>query len=298
MDPQNNKGTCPEESAARMLFEAKSDQKLHVLHFEHFTRRGHSLEKDHMPIHRNIHEHKLVWKILKTVPELTSQLSDDYLKSLSKCAISETWIKGSTVVGNDGFYVILKGIARPQTRVEKCLIKEKERSTFRPQHIQSSLYKDCTKSSSLPDIYLCSQASLLKQWSTFGTLKILPENASETQANTVMIEEDCEILKIPAKEFAKIKEENSMIVESGNIISYVVYINSGYCSIYRSITGLVKLPLNRVKKVRKLVEMGTVKEKESFGEISILLQVPFSCTVITETELEAGIIEDKDLLGK
>ena len=44
--------------------------------------------------------------------------------------------------------------------------------------------------------------------------------------------------------------------------------------------------------------MGRLKEKESFGEISVLLQLPFTCTVVTGKEVEMAIIEDKDLFGK
>lgn len=38
----------------------------------------------------------------------------------------------------------------------------------------------------------------------------------------------------------------SVIVESGNIISFVAYINSGYCKIYRNIVGLSKTQSKRV----------------------------------------------------
>lgn len=38
----------------------------------------------------------------------------------------------------------------------------------------------------------------------------------------------------------------SVIVESGNIISFVAYINSGYCKICRSIVGLSKPQSRRV----------------------------------------------------
>lgn len=38
----------------------------------------------------------------------------------------------------------------------------------------------------------------------------------------------------------------SVIVESGNITPFVAYINSGYCNIYRSIVGLVRLPSKKV----------------------------------------------------
>lgn len=44
--------------------------------------------------------------------------------------------------------------------------------------------------------------------------------------------------------------------------------------------------------------MGRLKEKESFGEISVLLQDPFPCTIITGKEVEMAIIEDKDIFGK
>ncbi|XP_008585940.1 PREDICTED: cyclic nucleotide-binding domain-containing protein 1, partial [Galeopterus variegatus] len=176
----------------------------------------------------------------------------------------------------------------------------------------------------------------LRQWSTFGTLEVIPEIESVAPAFSVVTEDDCEILKIPAKEYAKLKLEKKklesiqklelirkcpyyeewptlsiyelialikwkkfppghVIVESGSIISFVAYINSGYCNVYRSIIGFVKLHSNKMKKTRKLVYMGRLKEKESFGEISVLLQEPFTCTIITGREVELAIIEDKDL---
>ncbi|EFB27708.1 hypothetical protein PANDA_007682, partial [Ailuropoda melanoleuca] len=176
----------------------------------------------------------------------------------------------------------------------------------------------------------------LRQWSTFGTLEVATQTESEAKEYSVITEEDCEILKIPAKDYTrlkleKIKLENKekvklilkcpyyeewpilsiyelvalikwkkfppghVIVESGKIISFVAYINSGYCDIYRSIVGLMKLQPKKVKKIQKLVCMGKLKEKESFGEISVLLQVPFTCTIVTGKEVEMAIIEDKDL---
>lgn len=43
--------------------------------------------------------------------------------------------------------------------------------------------------------------------------------------------------------------------------------------------------------------MGRINEKESFGEISVLLQVPFTCTVIAAESVEVAVIEEEDLLG-
>lgn len=48
------------------------------------------------PIYRTLREHKTVWKMLKTIPDLTRQLPEEHLKILSKSVTSETWVKGST----------------------------------------------------------------------------------------------------------------------------------------------------------------------------------------------------------
>ncbi|XP_051054398.1 cyclic nucleotide-binding domain-containing protein 1 [Phodopus roborovskii] len=291
-----------------------------------------------VPIHRTIHEHNTVWRMLKKIPVLASQLSDEHLKILSKKVISETWIKGSTVIGDDGLYVILKGLARPRVKVLRSLTEDTD--SINSSISRESLAFDAELiDSTLAELYLPSQELVLRKWSTFGSLEVDPETGVDATLHSVVTEDDCEILKIPAKEYEKlklekIKRENirklklihkcpfyenwptltiydlvslsewkifppgHVLVESGSVISFVGFINSGYCNIYRNVVGLVRLRLNKVKKVKKLVYMGKLKEKESFGEISILLQDPFSCTIITGGEVEMMIIEDKDILGK
>nr|XP_044636292.1 cyclic nucleotide-binding domain-containing protein 1 isoform X5 [Equus asinus] len=289
-----------------------------------------------LPVHRTPSEHNTVWRTLRTIPNLTSQLSDEHLKILSKNIISETWVKGSTVIANDGFYIILKGLARPQTRVYKSLVEENEsKASFIAQNYHSFVFDEDFKNSLLAGLRIPSCDSMLGQWSTFGTLEIISQTESIAKYAVVM-EEDCEILRIPAKDCTKLKLEEKklenkqkvklirqcpyyeewptlsiyelvglikwkkfppghVIVESGSIISFVAYINSGYCNVYRSIVGLVKLQSKRAKKVRKLVYMGQLKEEESFGEISVLLQLPVTCTIVTGKEVEMAIIEDKDI---
>lgn len=56
------------------------------------------------PMRRTPHEHNVVWKMLKTIPDLTAQLTDEDLKALSKSVTCETWVKGSTgrrLIGRD-----------------------------------------------------------------------------------------------------------------------------------------------------------------------------------------------------
>lgn len=37
-----------------------------------------------------------MWKMLRTIPELNSNLSKEHLKIVSRNLVSQTWIKGST----------------------------------------------------------------------------------------------------------------------------------------------------------------------------------------------------------
>ncbi|XP_051830277.1 cyclic nucleotide-binding domain-containing protein 1-like [Antechinus flavipes] len=87
-----------------------------------------------------------------------------------------------------------------------------------------------------------------------------------------------------------------VLVTDGEIISFVAYIQSGFCNVYREVIGLVKYGIRKMKKKRRSVFMGKLQEKESFGEISVLLQIPFTCTIITGSEVEMGIINAEDML--
>ncbi|KAM4865410.1 cyclic nucleotide-binding domain-containing protein 1 [Thomomys bottae] len=287
-----------------------------------------------LPVCRTTHEHNTVWNMLKTVPDLSSQLDDKQLKKLSRKVISQTWVKGSTVIGDDGFYVILKGIARPCMKILKTLTEKSDLLSILPEY--STIYDLQLKSSTVAELYVPRGTKVLRRWNTFGSLEETADSDTELFPLSVVTEEDCEILKIPLKDYTNFKKENSkydkmqklkliskcpyyenwpklsiyelisfskwkkfppdhVLVESGEIISFMAFINYGYCNVYRSIVGLVKQPLNKMKKVRKLIYIGRLKEKESFGEISILLQVPFTCTIITGTEVEMAVIEDADV---
>nr|XP_044636299.1 cyclic nucleotide-binding domain-containing protein 1 isoform X10 [Equus asinus] len=164
-----------------------------------------------LPVHRTPSEHNTVWRTLRTIPNLTSQLSDEHLKILSKNIISETWVKGSTVIANDGFYIILKGLARPQTRVYKSLVEENEsKASFIAQNYHSFVFDEDFKNSLLAGLRIPSCDSMLGQWSTFGTLEIISQTESIAKYAVVM-EEDCEILRIPAKDCTKLKLEEKKL---------------------------------------------------------------------------------------
>ncbi|EPQ16492.1 Cyclic nucleotide-binding domain-containing protein 1 [Myotis brandtii] len=250
--------------------------------------------------------------MLKTVPDLTSQLTDDHLRILSKNVISETWIKGSTVVGNDGFYVILKGLARAQTQLYKNLVEEEGFSaTCIPQSFPSSAYSEDLQ-------HPAARGTLLRPWSTFGTLDVTAQIQSDRTVSSVVTEEDCELLKISADNYAKFKLEKTKF-ENKEIVKLIrgcpyyeewptLYIHELVLRVKwkkfprghgekPEAQGLIEFAAGH-KKVRKLVYMGQLHKQESFGELSALLQLPFTCTVVAGEEVEAAVIQGKDLRGK
>ncbi|XP_051830267.1 cyclic nucleotide-binding domain-containing protein 1-like [Antechinus flavipes] len=74
------------------------------------------------PIHRNVAERHFIYKMMKTIPDLTSQLTHEDFKALSRTITVETWLKGTTVLAHESFYVILKGSVRPRCKIYKKMI--------------------------------------------------------------------------------------------------------------------------------------------------------------------------------
>ncbi|XP_067409613.1 cyclic nucleotide-binding domain-containing protein 1 [Emydura macquarii macquarii] len=278
------------------------------------------------PILRSAKEHKAVYKAMKLIPDIRAQLSDEELKELSMCAIKEYWVKGSTVVGNQGFYAILKGSARPQAKFYKRMLGE---------DLDSSCAAISTTSQAT--IFGFSGRTMLVRGSCFGTLETAPPKMQHILLS-IITEENCEILKISSTDYLRIKEEIAkhehvakeelihdcpyyrnwpmlyvfqlishlkwrqfpagyVLLKGGEISTFVGFIKSGRCNVYREIEALVKLPLGKMTKRIRQVLVGRLHEKQSFGEVSILLQTPFTCTVITATDVKLGTIDASAILG-
>ncbi|KAH1177051.1 hypothetical protein KIL84_010753, partial [Mauremys mutica] len=197
------------------------------------------------PILRSVKEHNTVYEMMKLIPDIRAQLSDEELRELSMCTIKEYWAKGSTVVGNQGFYAILKGSARPQARCYKRMLGE----DFDSSCVAMSTTSQAT-------MFGFSGRTMLIRGSCFGTLETAPPKLPHILLS-IITEENCEILKISSTDYLRIKE---------------------------------------VKQTRQVL-VGQLHEKQSFGEVSILLQTPFTCRVVTATDVKLGIIDASAILG-
>nr|XP_048693199.1 cyclic nucleotide-binding domain-containing protein 1 [Caretta caretta] len=279
-----------------------------------------------IPILRSIKEHNTVYETMKLIPDIRAQLSEEELKELSMCTIKEYWAKGSTVVGNQGFYAILKGSARPQARCYKRMLGE----DFDSLCVAMSTASQDT-------MFGFSGRTMLIRGSCFGTLETAPPKLPHILLS-IITEENCEILKISSTDYLRIKEEIAkreqiakeklihgcpyyrswpvlyvfhlmshlkwrqfpagyVLLKGGEISTFVGFIKSGYCNVYRETEALVKLPLGKMVKQIRQVLVGQLHEQQSFGEVSILLQTPFTCRVVTATDVKLGIIDASAILG-
>lgn len=67
------------------------------------------------------------------------------------------------MIANDGFYVILKGLARPQTNVYKNLIEGSDSPvSLIPQSFHSFILSEKFKNSTLAKMYLHSHDSMVR----------------------------------------------------------------------------------------------------------------------------------------
>ncbi|XP_077208092.1 cyclic nucleotide-binding domain-containing protein 1 isoform X2 [Paroedura picta] len=277
-----------------------------------------------IPVLRSPEEHETVYRTLKLIPDINSQLSDEELRELMTCIVREYWVKGSTVDGSQGFYAILRGSARPQTKYYKKLLG---------RNFVSSSFLLCPRNAAM--ISYSSSQTLLGVGSCFGTLIPLPTRL-QLDALTIITEENCDILKIASTEYLRVKEElakreklakeelirgspfyqnwplvfifqltahlkwkkflkGHVLTKVGEISKYVGFIKSGYCNAFRTIPALVKLPLGKMTKQMKQVLIGKLHPKQSFGEVSILFQIPSTYTLKAATPVELGLIEASDI---
>ncbi|XP_038666396.1 cyclic nucleotide-binding domain-containing protein 1 [Scyliorhinus canicula] len=267
-----------------------------------------------LPFHRSHSERLNTYKILRLFPAVNSQFTDEELKQLSDQIMMESWVKGSTVYGDLAFYMILKGYARPHT-----MVGDKHKVEYHDFWYEKS-----------PELLTCGDgfgtlSTNSHQKSNNNILSVTTEERCEiikisrgqyehVKMDLMLRDQSVKEELIQACPFYqqwpklsvnKLVElikwknfpENHVIVKEGEISSFAGYIKSGYCYIFKDIEILKKLSLGKMQSVVKHIIMGKLQEKESFGEISIILKKPFTCSIISATKVELGVISAADLQG-
>ncbi|XP_062987383.1 cyclic nucleotide-binding domain-containing protein 1 [Elgaria multicarinata webbii] len=279
-----------------------------------------------IPILRTDEEHEWVYETMKAIPDISEQLSDAEMRQLRTTVIREYWVKGSTVDGSQAFYTVLKGSVRPQSKFYKKIIGGN--FILAPSRTSTSSTSRLSRSS------LCHIGFHIG--SCFGTLEPLPARMQHDMLTVVTDDNceflkisSMDYLRVK-EEIAKreqfAKEElirgspfyqnwptvfifqltaqlkwrkfpiDHVFIKGGEISKYIGFIKSGCCNVYRILPALVKRPLGKMIKQMRQVLIGELHPRESFGEVSVLLQIPSAYTLKAATPVELGIIDATHIL--
>ncbi|XP_033854781.2 cyclic nucleotide-binding domain-containing protein 1 isoform X3 [Acipenser ruthenus] len=219
-----------------------------------------------IPAERTQTEQQDVYKVLKVFPDIAAQISNREMKQVSKIVTLESWEKRHTIFGNNGFYVILKGSVRPVTLPYKKLLGEPYLAGPHSPLVSSCNKVEIAARDPVQNQELILHCPFYQQWPRLSINKL-----------ATLIE----MRKLPA---------GYVLVKEGEVSPFAGYIKSGQSNILRDIGAFVKRPLGKLGIRVKHVIICKLVENESFGEVSILLNQPSTCTIVTETEVELGVI--------
>ena len=81
------------------------------------------------------------------------------------------------------------------------------------------------------------------------------------------------------------------MTNEGFLSPFIGFIDEGECHVLRKVdvTVINKKTKASEKRVRQVV-VGKLSKHESFGEISVLMKEPMTCTIVTESRCHIGII--------
>ena len=79
---------------------------------------------------------------------------------------------------------------------------------------------------------------------------------------------------------------------------FMGFIQKGTCHVLRKVDVIRKDENGKPTKRMKQVVIGKIKENDSFGEVSVILKEPMTCSIVTETECRIGIIQYEKIYSK
>ncbi|XP_072534894.1 cyclic nucleotide-binding domain-containing protein 1 [Salminus brasiliensis] len=257
-----------------------------------------------LPIERSQKDLQVIHTMLKMFPCFTTQLPKQELHKISSIAIVETWDRSQILFGHNGFYLILKGSVKPYTRKGSREEQKKPAigvggsfGSFEPPHFEDS--------GNIMQYALTLEVCEILKISHSGYAKLKEDISAQDYAMKESLIQGCQFYldwpKLSINHLTKLIQlkafpANQVLVKEGRVCPFVAYIREGECTILQDITSLIN-PAKKKGGGIKSVVVGRLGRMESFGEVSVLQAQPSPCTIITVTELQAGIIQPEALRG-
>ncbi|XP_046366991.1 cyclic nucleotide-binding domain-containing protein 1-like [Haliotis rufescens] len=268
-----------------------------------------------LPFERTAVDNDRVFSILRTFPFFAQCVPLNVLKELCVVAQLEIWKEDNfTIFGNSGLHMVLKGSVLPLT------------SPYLNIHFSQMEFRSPTPIEDEVDEKLevgeCF-GTLVKIEDRSANTKVLSVNTDETPVELLKISvsdynrvieqirqrEHTEKLNVllsgdqygvwprqPLIQVANLIEwmtypPNTVVVSEGYKSPFIGFIKSGECHVLRQVEVLHTLHNGQKERKTKQVVMGRLKPSDSFAELSVLLDEPITCSIVTATDIELGIIK-------
>ncbi|XP_064640814.1 cyclic nucleotide-binding domain-containing protein 1-like [Lineus longissimus] len=276
---------------------------------------------------RNANENDTIYQILKTFPLIHDHIPDNVLRELCVIAQLDVWKEpGITIFGNTGFHLILKGAVCPLSDVYLNFPTDSNGRITSPSSDLETPRKDEVKISELLGVGKCfgtlkklegrePNSRVLSavtaepvceflKITTSDYTKVIEQIETRDKTEKMNLLQSCENYKLwsrqPLLKVANLIEwttfpANTVIVSEGYRSPFIAFIKSGECHVLRKVEIVHTLKNGKQKNKTKQVVIGKLQKSDSFGEISVLDDEPITCSLVTASTLELGVIEPTKL---
>ncbi|KAI0212923.1 Cyclic nucleotide-binding domain-containing protein 1 [Lamellibrachia satsuma] len=272
-----------------------------------------------LPFERTAGENDQIYSIVHRFAELCCQVEPLVLKELCVVAQLEVWKEDNiTLFGNTGLHIVLKGSVRPHNKPHIKFVGQQinfRSPTPEPRDPLPQLQVgDCfgtleqvsgrSLNSRILTVLTTDTHCEFMKISTTDYARIIEQMKQREETAKVDLLQSCESFKLWSKQpLAKVASlitlntfpPNTILVSESFTAPYIGIIKSGECRVLRQVEVMRPLPNGTMEKVDKQVVMGKLEATHSFGEVSIILDEPVTCSIVTATNVDVAVIEPHKL---
>ncbi|XP_076449075.1 cyclic nucleotide-binding domain-containing protein 1-like [Babylonia areolata] len=274
-----------------------------------------------LPFERTASDNDRIFSILKTFTFFADNISNNVLKELCVVAQLEVWKEQDfTVFGNTGLHMVLRGRVVPLTEPHVYTGLELDELELRSP---TPVLENCNTVLEVGDCFgtlhaITGKASTtrllsvktvddhceLLKISVTDYSKVIVQIQQREQTEKLNLLMSCPQYKMwprqPLQQVASLIQwisypPNTVIVSEGYKAPFIGFIKSGECHVLRQVDVLHTLRNGKKEKKTKQVVMGKLGPSASFAEISLLLEEPITCSIVTATHMELGVVRPERL---
>jgi len=269
------------------------------------------------PFERTAAENDRIFTILQTFDFFRENVEQSILKELCVVAQLETWKEADfSVYGKTGVHMILKGSVVPL--YEPYLFSGKDGlypNAFIPleglgeydDYVPELSVGDCfgtwlqyeeQYTKELSAVTLEPNCEFLKI-SVNDYLRVITQIKQREHTEKLNLLLSCEQYRMwPKQPLISVADSiewisyppNTVLVSEGYKSPFIGFIRSGECHVLRQVDVMQTLKNGKKEQRTKQVVMGRLGPFDSFAEISLLMDEPITCSIVTASDVELGVV--------